>query len=741
MGSYKQTLLISSFVLIATFLLLSTCKRDDRDNPWDAVANLDPDTWAPKSLVLEDISITEKKLIWTYEGDERIEGFQIDRKVGNADWEIGFHVAEKDERVWIDESITPDTTISYTYRLFTFAGENSSSYITNSSFASFPSPSNIEIEKLSDKSYQITWNDNSTGEEGFKIDRRTDGGEWIISYGAVDASQTAFVDTNVFVSKSTMPVVYRVYAFFGSHESAKLTIDTNASLTAPTNLSITVNSQTSITLNWEYNASSHEGFKIDKKNDTEPWQLAIATVNATQKTFTDNSVNFLIHDGYTYRVYAYHNLHNSQKIENYIFKPTVVTSSITNIMATSATSGGEVTDSGGATVTTRGVVWSTMQEPTLNNNQGNMSQGNGTGNFTCNLTNLNSETEYYIRAYAINSAGTKYGEELSFTTQTGVIDITTTEVSEITVTTAVSGGSITSDGGAPITIRGVVWSTLQNPTTSTNEGITSNGSGTGTYASNLTNLAPITTYYVRAYATNVVSTSYGNQEIFTTSYDDDEFGSITDIEGNTYQTKYIGGKEWMVENLKVTKYNNGQDIINATYNSEWSSLEVGSFVWYNNDIGYKQLYGALYNWYAVDAGNLCPIGWHVPSDEEWSQLTNFLINNSIEISSENVGNILKSCRQVNSPLGGNCNTNEHPRWDYHVSHYGTDNFNFASLPGGLRRDYGLFEAIGKYGTWWTSTQSSQSEAVCRFMFYSFGNVQDYYSTDKKNGFSVRCIKD
>ena len=193
--------------------------------------------------------------------------------------------------------------------------------------------------------------------------------------------------------------------------------------------------------------------------------------------------------------------------------PTVATSNVTNIKASSATCGGNVTSDGNGTVTARGVCWSTNPNPMINDNKTN--NGSGTGTFTSNLTNLTENTTYYVRAYATNEKGTSYGEERSFKTEEMTLPtVTTSYVSNITISTAICGGNVTSDGNGTVTARGVCWSTNPNPTINDNK--TNNGSGTGTFTSNLTNLTENTTYYVRAYATNEKGTSYGEERSFKT---------------------------------------------------------------------------------------------------------------------------------------------------------------------------------------------------------------------------------
>ena len=202
--------------------------------------------------------------------------------------------------------------------------------------------------------------------------------------------------------------------------------------------------------------------------------------------------------------------------ENVVVKPIVTTLEIAGLSQTTAVAGGNVTSDGGAEVTARGVCWSTSQEPTVEGEH--TTDGAGTGEYQSNLSGLTANTTYYVRAYATNSEGTAYGEEISFTTLEEHIvvepTVVTVSVSEVTETTAVTGGNVTSDGGGEVSARGVCWSTSQEPTV---EGAhTTDGTGTGEFVSHLTDLNDNTTYYVRAYATNEQGTSYGEQMSFTT---------------------------------------------------------------------------------------------------------------------------------------------------------------------------------------------------------------------------------
>ena len=192
--------------------------------------------------------------------------------------------------------------------------------------------------------------------------------------------------------------------------------------------------------------------------------------------------------------------------------PVVLTLDMTDITSTTAKGHGKVTDQGGSAVTERGVCWGTSHNPTTAGIHG--SSGTGTGNFSVELTNLAPGTTYYVRAYATNSAGTAYGSEKTLTTDANLPTVTTGEVSNITQTTARGSGNVTNEGGAIVTERGICWGTSHNPTTAGAHG--SSGTGTGTFSVELTDLAPGTTYYVRAYATNSAGTAYGSEKTLTT---------------------------------------------------------------------------------------------------------------------------------------------------------------------------------------------------------------------------------
>lgn len=309
--------------------------------------------------------------------------------------------------------------------------------------------------------------------------------------------------------------------------------------------------------------------------------------------------------------------------------------------------------------------------------------------------------------------------------------ISTVGVTEITQTTAKSGGTITDNGGATVTALGVCWSTTENPTV--NDSKTEDENGIGSFTSIITGLEPNTTYYVRAYAINSEGAGYGVEKSFTT-YNSD---AITDIEGNFYNIVTIGNQVWLAKNLRTTIYNNGTPIATGHTNSEWESLSTGAYAVYpySQIVGLStenevlEVYGALYNWYAVNTGNLCPTGWRVPSNEDWTQLIMFVDPDAT--LTEFAGHFWE-----HSLIAGGKLKAENV---WYSDCHGTDEFGFSALLGGGRDYFGSISHIGISGYWWSSTEYNSINAFYRRMYCGNNLESDYYN--KGLGFSVRCVRD
>ena len=237
------------------------------------------------------------------------------------------------------------------------------------------------------------------------------------------------------------------------------------------------------------------------------------TVPMSQMEF-DCTLSLQPHTTYYIRAYAVNSVgvgYGDQKtVTTLDGLPLLITGDVSNITTTTATCGGEVLSDGGFAIMARGICWSTASEPTINN--AHTSNGIGLGPFDSQMNNLEPNTTYHVRAYAQNSSGIAYGSEVTFSTLSGLPTVTTTIASDITSTSAVAGGNVSSDGGYPVLRRGVCFGTSPQPTVT---GLhTTDGAGTGSFVSQLTNLTPGSTYYYRAYATNGVGTVYGEQQVF-----------------------------------------------------------------------------------------------------------------------------------------------------------------------------------------------------------------------------------
>jgi len=639
--------------------------------------------------------------------------------------------------------------------------------------------------------------------------------------------------------------------------------------------------------------------------------------------------------------------------------PQVTTSSLSDITVNSAKCGGVVSSDGGATVSSRGVCWSTSENPTTTSFK--TTDGNGTGTFVSNITGLTPGTTYYVRAYAINSAGTAYGNQQTLVTGANLAVVTTRPVSEITTGTATAGGEITSDGGGAITARGVCWSANQNPTISDTK--SNDGTGAGTFSSTIWGMNPNTTYYYRAYATNQAGTSYGNSVALTTKgaeilgssemlfpnmagsttttfldgeqvtvelinglhiyqgdmiltpaqqssliftkgaalesavrrwpqntvyysinatlpdqsrviqamnaiadvtniiftprtgesnyiefvFDKDgcssyvgmvggrqeirianwgtmgnvmheichalgmlhehsktgrdafitihtdniidrykhnfneykrsvnsptpqafDFNSIMlyspnsfsknnnptitkkdgstfqvqrlylstndtellntlypsinetvkDADNNLYSVVRIGSQRWMGQNLKTTRLNDGSFITNITANSQWSSATTAAWCSYENENTNRDLYGLLYNWSAINSGKLCPVGWRVPTDEDWQALNDYLGGTNV------AGGALKE-RGTDTWASPNTGAN--------------NSSGFSARPGGYRYSAGYFGGKTYGADWWSSTTETTTNAWA----WGVNSTQtkfNRYSQNKLSGLSVRCVR-
>ena len=194
---------------------------------------------------------------------------------------------------------------------------------------------------------------------------------------------------------------------------------------------------------------------------------------------------------------------------------------------------------------------------------------------------------------------------------------------------------------------------------------------------------------------------------------------ITDGDGNVYTSVIIGTQEWLLENLKTTRLNDGTGISHVPSITAWAAETNAAYCWYNNETTNKEDYGALYNWKTVATGKLCPKGWHVPTSAEWTILTDFL------------GGVAGSAYKVKETGTGH--------W-FSTTIQVTNSSGFTALPGGYRDYSGQFDRQGSIGYWWTATEENSGNAWFRSVFENYDEVYGSW-TDKSFGYSVRCIRD
>lgn len=395
-----------------------------------------------------------------------------------------------------------------------------------------------------------------------------------------------------------------------------------------------------------------------------------------------------------------------------VVPPELTTITITGITLTSATSGGTIISDGGTTITAAGVCWGTSPAPTTAGNK--TTDAIMSGCFTSTITGLSPGVTYFVRAYAINSAGTAYGNELSVTIAPTLPQITTSAITELSYTSAKTGGTIVTNGGMTITESGIVWGTVSPPTVADTK--ISSGVSAGSFVSQLTGLSQGATYFVRAFATNSAGIAYGNELSFTT------LEPVTDFDGNVYNVVRIGSQTWMAENLRSIHYADGTAI-------------EGAFA-YNDDPASVDPYGRLYTWPAARRGSTssnsipsniqgaCPNGYHLPSSAEWEKLLK-------ELGSESVaGGKVKATGTLQAGTG---------KWE--APNTGATNASgFSGLPAGIRYPDNDYQVRGFTGFWWSTTLESgfitqlslgHAKVDANLLGSGIGNAE---------AVSVRCVK-
>jgi len=302
--------------------------------------------------------------------------------------------------------------------------------------------------------------------------------------------------------------------------------------------------------------------------------------------------------------------------------------------------------------------------------------------------------------------------------------VLTNKLLDVTKSSAICGGLILDSIDYQVTARGVCWSETSNPTIDNNKTI--DGSGSGNYISKITGLTENREYYVRSYAVNKLGISYGEEIRFVTA-------SIEDIDGNGYHTVKVGDQEWIIENLKTKKYNDGTFITKFNNPSVWANSTNPGYGWFANDsVKYGEAYGALYNWYAVNTGKLAPKGWHVATNNDWLKLIDYVNNNRGNSVTLSKALASKNYWKISGNSGSiGCNLD----------------INNSSGCGYISVIYQSYEDLNIAGYWWTPTDFNGGAYAAHVQLVGASTIVNTYfdSFDmfkpKMSGMSVRCIKD
>jgi uncharacterized protein (TIGR02145 family) len=338
--------------------------------------------------------------------------------------------------------------------------------------------------------------------------------------------------------------------------------------------------------------------------------------------------------------------------------------------------------------------------------------GSTNTNVNVPITGLTEATIYHFRIIAVNSLGTTYGSDMTFTTLGQPPIVATLAATNTSPISAQLNGTVNSNYLSTIvTFEYGITTSYGNTSNATQSLVT--GSTNANVNTIITGLTFGTTYHYRITAVNSLGTDYGSDMTFKA------MSSVADMDGNVYYVITIGTQIWIEENLKTTRYKDGTNIPLVTDYVAWANLSPG-FCWYNNnEASYKDTYGALYNWYTVNTGKLCPTGWHVPTDADWTTLINYLGGEIV------AGGKLKEIGTTHWTTPNTGATNQD---------------GFLALPGGYRDFDGTFFYIGNVGNWWSSSAIDANSAFNRLIRYNETYV-DRGGPTKTLGNSVRCVKD
>jgi uncharacterized protein len=632
---------------------------------------------APTNLTAEALDDQSIQLTWT-DNCTFESGYRLERDGGN-----GFtQIAELGENIteYTDSGLNYGT--NYQYRVRAYSSLNVSEY-SNQDGATMiiPTPSNLSAEALDDQSISLTWTDNCNYELGYRLER--DSGSGFEQIAELGENVTDYTDSGLNYSTSYQ---YRVRAYTSLNVSEYSNQDgATMIIPAPSNLTAEALDDQSIHLTWTDNCTFESGYRLERNSSGSGFeQITELGENITE--YTDSGLNYGIY--YQYRVRAITSLNASEYVtligvETIFPAPTNLTAEALDDQSIQLSWTDNCTfESGYRLERDGGSGFEQIAE-----------LGENITEYTDSGLTYSTSYQYRVRAFTslnVSEYSNQDGATMIIPVPSNLsaeaLDDQSIELTWTDNCTFELGYRLERDSGSGFE---QIAELGENITEFTDNGLTYGDS----YQ-----------YRVSAFTANYTS-GYSNEALSIW------MGTVTDIEGNVYTTVKIGNQWWMAENLKVTYYRDGTPIPNVTDNTSWKGLSTGAYCYYSNSSVHGETYGALYNWYAVnDAHGLAPEGWHVPTDEEWTELVNYLGGSSV------AGKKLKSATD----------------WD------GMDIAGFGALPGGWRHySTGGFNYMGFTAHFWSSSENDSNYAWHRRL----SNDVDRLSYLKTTGFSVRCVRD
>ncbi|MFA4907489.1 MAG: FISUMP domain-containing protein, partial [archaeon] len=570
-------------------------------------------------------------------------------------------------------------------------------------------PTKLSAQTVSDTQILLSWQDNSKIEDGFRIERKEEGGSYV-QIAEVGANVTTYDDAGLTYGTN---YYYRVRAYTSQNNSI---YSNEKSITivipAPSDLDATALDDQSVHLTWTDNSAFETGFRIERKEEGGNYSQ-ITEIGANVTSFNDSGLTY--GRDYYYQVRAYTSLNNSaysnEKSVTTIFPaPSNLNATAIDDQSLRLTWTDNCSFEAGYRIERKESSGSYVQIAEV-----------GANVKTYEDAGLTYGTNYYYRARAFTSKNNSvYSNEKSvmmIIPAPTSLNATALDDQSVRLTWT---DNCTFETGFRIERKEEGGNYLQ---------ITEVGANVTSYNDSGLTYGDTYAYRVRAF-TSINQSDYSNEKSFTVG--------CKDIDGNVYTIIRIGNQWWMAENLKVTHFRNGETIPNVTSNTEWNNSTISAYCNYENNEDYVATYGRLYKWYAVnDSRNIAPQGWHIPSDEEWKELEMYLGMSQSEADKSGVPSGYGEWRGTDE--GGKLKESGTVHWES-PNTGATNESGFSALPGGFRYHNSPFSNIGKGTIFWSSTEYGSYYAWARVLDCNNSGVYRY-TAGKPGGVSVRCVRD